>query len=158
MFLMNIDLTDDQALTGVSIWLLKIATSVATTPGVWLTAVVMTKRATHDEGTMWWNRGLRRRDHTNQVHKYNFKDLFGDKLDVQIYLQCSSMGCFTRSEALQFYKVFIIGCERALFPSSQLWTTEKIGSGTAGHLCEWRRRKAPTKQAWLSCTHTEKLR
>ena len=44
---------------------------------------------------------------------------------------------------------------RALFPSTQLEQHRIFGSGTAGHLCEWGRRKAPIKPAFLSSTHRE---
>ena len=44
---------------------------------------------------------------------------------------------------------------RALFPSTQLEQHRIFGSGTVGHLCEWGRRKAPIKPAFLSSTHRE---
>ena len=45
------------------------------------------------------------------------KDLFGDKLDVQIYLQCSSMGCFKGSEALQFRDKSLSAVRGLYFPA-----------------------------------------
>ena len=75
---------------------------------------------------LWWNRGLRRRDHTNQVHKYNLRICLRTKLDVQIYLQCSSMGCFTGSEALQFREKLLSAVRGLYFPAHSFEQQRKL--------------------------------
>ena len=52
------------------------------------------KLATHDEGTMWWIRGLRRRDHTIKGTQ-DTKDWFGDKVMSNLFAMFFNGG-FTR--------------------------------------------------------------
>ena len=91
--------------------------------GIWIfwkwNSTVMQMRDLDFE-LLWWNRGLRRRDHTNQVHKYNLRICLRTKLDVQIYLQCSSVGCFTGSEALQFREKLLSAVRGLYFPAHSL--------------------------------------